>query len=78
MSVQPSISLAARGSIARASPMGFTEKYGLKRLVYAEEHPTILAAKQREVNMKHWPRKWKVQLIHRDNPDWGDLYNQLI
>ena len=57
---------------------GFTKRYGLNRLVYVEEHPTFLAARQREMNMKHWPRKWKVQLIHRDNPFWEDLYDQLI
>ena len=57
---------------------GFTKKYGLKRLVYVEEHLTLLAARQREMNMKHWPRKWKVQLIHRENPFWDDLYDQLI
>jgi putative endonuclease len=56
---------------------GFTKKYGLKRLVYVEVLPTLLAARQREMNMKHWPRKWKVQLIHRTNPDWDDLYDQL-
>lgn len=57
---------------------GFTKKYGLKLLVYAEWHEDILAAKQREMNMKHWPRAWKVRLIHRDNPDWDDLYDRLI
>jgi len=57
---------------------GSPKKYGLKRLVYAEEHPTVLAAKQREMNMKHWPRKWKIQLIHRSNPEWDDLYDHLI
>ncbi|HEX5321814.1 MAG TPA: GIY-YIG nuclease family protein [Stellaceae bacterium] len=56
---------------------GFTKKYGLKRLVYAERHETILLAKQREMNIKHWPRAWKVRLIHRDNPDWTDLYDQI-
>jgi putative endonuclease len=56
---------------------GFTKRYGLKRLVYAEHHPDILAAKQREMNIKHWPRSWKVRLIHQDNPDWDDLYDQL-
>jgi putative endonuclease len=34
--------------------------------------------KQREMNMKHWPRAWKVRLIHRENPDWGDLYDRLL
>jgi putative endonuclease len=57
---------------------GFTKRYGLKRLVYAEEHPTLIAARQREMNLKHWPRRWKVQLIHRDNPFWEDLYERLI
>jgi putative endonuclease len=57
---------------------GFTKRYGLKRLVYAEHHADILAAKQRETNIKHWPRAWKVRLIHRDNPDWDDLYDRLL
>ena len=42
---------------------GFTKKYGLTRLVYAERHDDILAAKQRERNIKHWRRAWKVRMI---------------
>jgi putative endonuclease len=56
---------------------GFTKRYGLCRLVYAEHHTSILSAKQREMNIKHWPRAWKVRLIHQDNPDWDDLYDRL-
>ncbi len=56
---------------------GFTKKYGLKRLVYAERHETIQLAIQREKNMKHWPRTWKVRLILAENPNWNDLYEQL-
>ena len=56
---------------------GFTKRYGLKRLVYAEPHPDIGAAIQREHNMKHWPRAWKVRLILANNPDWADLYDRL-
>jgi putative endonuclease len=56
---------------------GFTKKYGLKRLVYAERHDDILQAKQCEMNIKHWRRAWKVQLIHRDNPFWEGLYDRL-
>ena len=56
---------------------GLTKRYGLKRLVYADRHDDILAAKQREMNMKHWPRTWKVRLIHRANPDREDLYDRL-
>ncbi|HEV2100677.1 MAG TPA: GIY-YIG nuclease family protein [Stellaceae bacterium] len=56
---------------------GFTRKYDLKRVVYAEWHDDVLQAKQREMNIKHWRRAWKVQLIHRDNPFWEDLYDRL-
>jgi putative endonuclease len=57
---------------------GFTKRYGLKMLVYAEQHPDIGTAIQRETTMKHWPRAWKVNLILAQNPDWADLYSQLI
>jgi putative endonuclease len=57
---------------------GFTKRYGLTRLVFVEAFDDILTAKQRERNMKHWPRAWKVRLILRDNPDWDDLYNRLL
>jgi putative endonuclease len=56
---------------------GFTKRYGLHRLVYAERHENILSAKQRERNIKHWPRAWKVRLILRENPNWDDLYERL-
>jgi len=57
---------------------GFTKRYGLKRLVYYERFDDILDAIQREKTIKHWPRAWKVRLIHTMNPDWDDLYNALI
>jgi putative endonuclease len=56
---------------------GFTKRYGLKRLVYYEDFDDIRDAIQREKNMKHWPRAWKVRLIHAMNPDWSDLYEML-
>jgi len=56
---------------------GFTKKYGLKRLIYAEHHDDIRTAIQREKNLKHWPRTWKVRLVHAENPNWDDLYEQL-
>jgi putative endonuclease len=57
---------------------GFTKRYGLTRLVYVEPHADIASAIQRERNMKHWSRKWKVRLILQTNPDWADLYDQLV
>jgi putative endonuclease len=56
---------------------GFTKRYGLKRLVYYERYEDIRTAIQREKNLKHWPRAWKVKLILADNPDWDDLYERL-
>ena len=53
---------------------GFTKRYDLKRLVYFEQLATIHDAIQREHNIKHWPRAWKVRKIMADNPDWDDLY----
>jgi putative endonuclease len=55
----------------------FTRQYHLTRLVYAERHENMLAAIQREKNIKHWPRAWKVRLIGKENPDWDDLYDRL-
>jgi len=57
---------------------GFTKKYGLKRLVYAEHHDDIRMAIQREHNLKHWSRAWKLQLIADDNPKWEDLYERVV
>jgi putative endonuclease len=56
---------------------GFTKRYGLKKLVYFEEHQNVELAIQREHNMKHWSRTWKVRLILRDNPEWRDLFPEI-
>jgi predicted GIY-YIG superfamily endonuclease len=57
---------------------GFTKKYSVKRLVYFEHYEEIQAAIQREHNMKHWSRKWKVRLILANNPAWNDLYDSIV
>jgi len=56
---------------------GFTKKYGVKMLVYFEQHATAMAAIQREKNIKHWSRNWKIDLIRSMNPEWKDLYNEI-
>jgi putative endonuclease len=57
---------------------GFTKRYSLKRLVWYEPCDDIRTAIQHEKTMKHWPRAWKVRLIHAANPEWNDLYDSLI
>ena len=57
---------------------GFTKRYGLKLLVYYEVFDDVRNAIQREKNMKHWLRAWKVRLIHGFNPEWKDLYETLF
>jgi putative endonuclease len=47
-------------------------------LVYYEEYATAIEAIQREKNIKHWPRKWKIDLIRSMNPDWSDLWDVII
>ena len=46
--------------------------------VYFEAHEAIATALQREKNIKHWSREWKIDLIVADNPDWRDLYEDIV
>lgn len=56
---------------------GFTKQYGVKLLVYYESYRDVRDAIQREKNIKHWPRRWNLDLIERMNPEWRDLYEKL-
>ena len=56
----------------------FTKRYDVHRLVYAEEYSEVTQAIQRETNLKHWPRRWKSELIESLNPGWLDLYATLV
>ncbi|MBZ0260370.1 MAG: GIY-YIG nuclease family protein [Hyphomicrobiales bacterium] len=56
---------------------GFTSRYGLRRLVFYEECPLFMDAVQRKKNNKHWPRRWKIELIEIMNPNWDDLFHSL-
>jgi putative endonuclease len=57
---------------------GFTKEHGVKMLAYYEQHATALGAIQREKNIKHWSRKWKIDLIRSMNPDWRDLWDDIV
>jgi len=56
---------------------GFSQKHGVKQLVYFEEHATVPLAIQREKNIKHWSRQWKIDLIVSLNPEWLDLWDDI-
>ena len=56
---------------------GFSKRYCLKSLVYFEHFDDIRLAIQREHNIKHWPRAWKVRTILAANPDWIDPLDSL-
>jgi putative endonuclease len=53
---------------------GFSKRHGVKVLVYFEMHESIEAAIEREKRLKRWQRKWKLELIERENPTWRDLW----
>ena len=52
---------------------GFTEKYNIDKLVYYEETNDITEATLREKKLKKWNRKWKLELIEKENKNWNDL-----
>ena len=56
---------------------GHTQRYNIKQLVHFEIFDDVRDALQREKNIKHWSRAWKVRLIRVENPDWNDLYDRL-
>ena len=56
----------------------FCRRYGLTRLVYAEEHDSIGDAIAREKAMKAWKRAWKIELIEGVNPAWDDLFDVVL
>jgi len=56
---------------------GFTKKYKVHILVYYEQTKDVLSAIAREKKLKRWKRKWKLELIEKNNPEWRDLYNEL-
>ena len=57
---------------------GFTKKYGVHTLVWYEVHETMESAIGREKAIKNWKRDWKVKVIEEMNPQWRDLYADLI
>jgi len=57
---------------------GFTKQYGVHTLVWYEVHESMESAIQREKAIKEWKRRWKLELIEKTNPQWRDLYEELL
>jgi len=53
---------------------GFTRRYGVHTLVWYEQHANVEAAITREKQIKEWQRRWKIELIMRQNSGWKDLW----
>jgi len=56
---------------------GFTQRYGVKTLVWYESHESRESAFERERRLKKWNRAWKLELIEKENPDWRDLWEEV-
>ena len=56
----------------------FNKKYHVKKLVYYEQFDHICNAIQREKRLKAWQRQWEIDLIDSFNPEWLDLYNDIL
>jgi putative endonuclease len=57
---------------------GFTKTYQVHTLVYFEMHENMTTAIMREKQLKKWNRAWKLQLIERHNPEWTDLWQEIV
>ena len=57
---------------------GFTKNYNVHNLVYYENFRDVNLAIVREKQLKKWNRQWKIDLIEKENPEWKDLYDDLV
>ena len=56
----------------------FTKDHGITKLVYFESTEFPYDAISREKQLKAWHRPWKISLIERENPNWDDLYPNIL
>ena len=57
---------------------GFSHKYDIEILVWYELHDTMESAISREKAIKKWNRNWKLRIIEEFNPEWKDLYEEIL
>jgi len=56
---------------------GFTKKYSVHSLVWFARYESADEAITREKQIKKWNRKWKLELIEKENPEWNDFYDSI-
>ena len=57
---------------------GFSKRYNVDKLVYFELYEDMDTAIYRDKRLKKWQRRWKERLIKKVNPEWKDLYQELL
>lgn len=57
---------------------GFTKRYMVHKLVYYDYVEDVISAIEREKQIKSWVRQKKIDLINKFNPDWHDLYEEIL
>ena len=57
---------------------GFTERYDVNLLVWYQASESVESAIAHEKKLKRWRREWKIEMIETLNPEWVDLYQQII
>ncbi len=57
---------------------GFSDKYDVEILVWYELHDSMESAISREKAIKKWNRNWKLRIIEEFNPEWNDLYEDIL
>jgi len=55
---------------------GFTRDYRVKKLVWFESTNDVREALELEKRLKRWKRRWKLELIEANNPEWKDLFQE--
>jgi putative endonuclease len=62
----------------KAYPKSFSAKYNCCILLYFEQFSSIIEAIAKEKQIKNWKRAWKINLINDNNPEWRDLFEDLV
>ena len=57
---------------------GFSERYGLEKLVWYEVHGSMETAIVKEKTIKNWTRNHKIKKIEMMNPGWKDLFEEIL